>query len=319
MHKLHLININAGSYPKDRPICEKLANFNNCLVDITQHTVLIYDKNGTIRFRCDLKTIEEDFMSTTFMGRYEDGKSFRIVRPGGSFSEGNDLTFGGMSGDEYAVHFSMVDENAPDKVDYETNNDTTFISSAESKAEILVLTADQCKNLQPEMAIDYIKRFLKMITEIGFEFIKFEHIQNIVYGINLAIEFSIIDKNEGYKVLNSLKLSFLSRKQSRYENGNNTMNVNAVRSVEIIPNFQLNEGYLVAVFNHDGGNRNIQMVPKQMKTISRAEKMIKLQGFGVDSHGVAFSDYAISLYFSDYDIEHAELFMLDRNIRIEYR
>ena len=121
MKKLHLIEVNPGQYSKDKPIYELLKTFNNALIDLSENSLTIKTKESKI-FKTRLSKIEEDFMSETFQGIYEDGTPFRLIREG-SFAreliaaQGKDesLSFGDMTGSGYAVHFDLVDVSARDK------------------------------------------------------------------------------------------------------------------------------------------------------------------------------------------------------------
>ena len=123
MRKLHLTRINPGNYSKDKSICERLKTFNNGLIELTDTSVTIIAKDQK-NFKSSLHKTEEDFLSETFQGSFEDGTSFRLIRPGGVGLEIMEakgdveiLTFGGMTGDGYAVDFDLVAKSEPDKQD----------------------------------------------------------------------------------------------------------------------------------------------------------------------------------------------------------
>ena len=271
-------------------------------------------------------------MSETFQGFYEDGSPFRLIKPGGVAKQimslqgqGESISFGGMTGDGYAVHFNIVELTEPDKNDYSESRDTVFTSSTESKAETLVMTADSLHEFNPKMAQEHISRFMNLLTENEIELVKFEHIQNIVYGFVLAIRLNMIDEATANEKLNRIKLRFASKDHIRYENGIHVSGPHggAGRGIQIVPNFELKEGYLVTIYNQDGlhplwGN-NIQMAPKQMKVVRKSENEIELRGFGHDMFGNTFSDYGMTLKLYDGELEKCTLHMFDRNIDIEYQ
>ena len=330
MKKLRLNKINLGNYSKDKTICERLKNFNNGLIEISDRLIVI-KINDNQTFTSSLQATEQDFMSETFQGTYEDGTNFRLIRPGGVAREimnakgnGESLTFGGMTGDGYAVHFEMVESTEPDNNEFEENQNTEFVSSTESKAETLVMTADSLHEMNPEMAKEHINRFINLIQENEIEIVKFEHVQNIGYGLVLAMRLSILDESTASEILSKVKLRYHSSDHLRYENDIHVSGPHggAGRGVEITPNFKLKEGYLVTVYNQDNlhpvWGDNIQMAPKQMKVINKTDNEIQLRGFGEDAMGNTFEDYAVSIHFSNNEIDHMKLHMLDRGIVIKY-
>lgn len=70
--------------------------------------------------------------------------------------------------------------------------------------------------------------------------------------------------------------------------------------------------------NHPVWVDNIQMATKIMKFVEETDMRISLRGFGNDSMGASFSDYGISLYKFEQDINSIHLCMYDRNITIAY-
>lgn len=330
MKKLKLTKINPGNYSKDKVIYERLKTFNNGLVEITTSSIVVKTKDNKT-FQSSLYKTEEDFMSETFQGQYEDGTAFRLIKPGGVAKnimelrgESENVSFGGMTGDGYAVHFELAIESSPDNNDFKESGDTEFTSSTESKAETLVMTADSLQEINPKIASEHISRFMNLLEQNEIEVVKFEHVQNIIYGFVLAIRLSVIDEETANNKLNKLKLRFLSSDHLRYENNVHVSGPHggAGRGIEVVPNFKLKEGYLVTVYNQDGNHpfwgNNIQMAAKQMKVINRTTSEIQLQGFGTDPLGNSFSDYALSIHLSGNDIDHIKLHMLDRGIIIKY-
>ncbi len=330
MKKLHLTKVNPGNYSKDKPIYERLKTFNNGLVEISPTNITVKTKDNKT-FTSNLRKTEQDFMSETFQGTFEDGTAFRLILPGGVAKEimqlqgaGDSISFGGLTGDGYAVHFDLVNQTDPDTNDFQESRDTEFTSSTDSKAETLVMTADSLQEINPKMAAEHISRFMNLLKENEIEVVKFEHIQNIIYGFVLAIRLSMIDEETANEKLSQLKLRFLSSDHLRYENNIHVSGPHggAGRGVEIVPNFKLKEGYLVTIYNQDGNHpfwgNNIQMATKQMKVINKTENEIQLRGFGTDPLGNSFSDYALSIHLSGNDIDHIKLHMLDRGIIIKY-
>ena len=121
MKKLHLDGVNPGNYPQHRSICERLITFNNGFVDLSDTSISIKTKSNQA-FKSNLRKTEQDDMSETYQGTFEDGTTFRLIRPGKTARNifaiqgiAETLSFGGMSGDSYAVHFDLVPATHPDK------------------------------------------------------------------------------------------------------------------------------------------------------------------------------------------------------------
>lgn len=331
MRKLKLTKSNPGNYSRDKLVVERVKLFNNSFIEVTENKIIIKSKDNKT-FSSELKKTEEDFITETFQGVYEDGTTFRLIRPGGIAkqimtlqSESESITFGGMTDDGYAVHFEIVDTSEPDKNNYIESRNTEFISSTESKAETLVMTADSLHEINPKMACDHLTRFMNLLEENETELVKFKHIKNIIYGFVLAIRLNLINEDNAREKLIKLKLRFVSKDHLRYENGIHISGPHggAARGIEIVPNFDLKDGYIVTIYNRDGlhplwGN-NIQMAPKQMKIIHKTENEIELRGFGFDQFGNKFSDYGMTLAINDGQLQKCILHMYDRNIDIEYQ
>jgi hypothetical protein len=121
MKKLHLTKANSGNYPLDKPIFERFCSFNNGLFEINSNSLIVNTKDNK-NFSCSLTKIEEDSLSETFQGITEEGTYFRIVQPGGIAKRIIEargigtLSFGGMKGDSYAVHFNVVSSDSPDSL-----------------------------------------------------------------------------------------------------------------------------------------------------------------------------------------------------------
>lgn len=114
MKRLKLLNVIPGSYQKDQKVIERLKLFNNAIVELTDEKIIITLDN--FKFSSKLKKTEEDLTTETFQGSYEDGSSFRLVRPNtvakkmlSAKGYGDSVTFGGMTGDGYAVNFDLVE------------------------------------------------------------------------------------------------------------------------------------------------------------------------------------------------------------------
>ncbi len=333
MKKLKLVNVIPGSYPKDRVVIERIKTFNNGMVDLTDDMIIIKTCDNQ-KFSSSLRKIEEDTWFYTFLGSFEDGSNFTIVKLKEVYQALNkeeSFIFGGMTGDGYGLTFHLVHLSEPDtdKDDVNENRKTLFTSAEGSKAETLVLSADSFHEINPQMAKEHIERFMNLLSENESEFLRFNHVQNIIYGFELAILLGVINEDSANQKIRDLKFRFYSTDHIRIENGVPTQrsirgdNKGANRLIEIIPNFELKEGYLVTIYNQDGNypisGNNIQMAPKQMEIIHKTENKIELRGFGTDVFGTTFSDYGMTLELINQMVIGCIAHMYDRDIDIEYK
>jgi len=119
-------------------------------------------------------------------------------------------------------------------------------------------------------------------------------------------------------------LKFLSTDHIRYQNGVDVSghNFNCKRGIKIETNINGDVGYTVTMHNMDGNHPvwgdNIQMAPKQMKIIDSANSKTVLRGFGQDAMGSPFSDYGITIYHPQVEVDKIVLHMHDRGVDIEY-
>lgn len=121
-----------------------------------------------------------------------------------------------------------------------------------------------------------------------------------------------------------LNFVFKSSDHIRYQNGKHVSGPHgrAGRAVKVEPNIDGFEGFTVTIYNLDGNHpvwqNNVQMTPKQMKIISKTINQIVLRGYGHDMMGAAFSDYGLTIYFTNYEVEKCVLHLHDRLVDIEY-
>ena len=330
LNKLHLKSINPGSFSNDKGIYQRLITYNNGFIELNDNYVTITSKDNST-FRSDLRKTEKNFTSATYIGKYEDGKSFRLIRPDGEarilmlkLQKPERICFASMTGDGYAVHFDLVNKSEPDNFEHEQAQNEMSTSVTESKAETLVMTASRFKDMLPDIAKEYLGRFMNLLDHSKVEIIKFDYIQNILYGYSLAVLFSLLDEQSANQKLNNMKLRFFSSDHLRYENGIHVSGPHggAARVVEIVPNFQKKEGYIVTIFNQDNNHpffgNNVQMSPKQMRVINKTPSEIKLRGFGKDNFGSSYQDYGITICFSGLEIDHIKLHLLDKGVVIKY-
>ena len=334
MKKLHLKTVSIGNYSKDNKIRKRLVAFNNGLIELSETSIEITAKDGR-RLTSSLTsagslTKESKVMSLgIFHGSYEDGTSFRLSRPTDWFKEiitergqPQNITFGDMTGDGYAVTFDLVETTEPDIGDVPVNQGTGLISPSDSKAEQLVYAADAVENTDPNGAVGYIRRFLSLVQENEIEIVKFEHTQNIIYGFILAVRLSIIDEETANDILGELKLNYTSSNSIRYENGIHIMGSDSANRtrIEIAPNFITKEGYLVTIYGQEhGGNDSFSLSKIQMKSTHKSITEIVLKGFGYSDWGEPFEDYGLSIKLKENCIQEISFRPWDgRDIEIKY-
>lgn len=119
------------------------------------------------------------------------------------------------------------------------------------------------------------------------------------------------DTHLGNKNEQQLEHDFVFRSSDhlRYENGRHVSGPHggAPRAMKVEPNISGDEGYIVTMFNIDGGQAVVQMAPKQMKLISTDDEKIQLKGYGRDAAGASFTDYGLTIYHDNGNIEKCVL------------
>ncbi|MEH1009453.1 hypothetical protein VDP25_17070 [Winogradskyella sp. ECml5-4] len=112
--KLKLDSANPGSISKDNAIFEWIKSFDQAELNISESTIEIIPKSGKI-LKSELKKVEEDFLSETYQGTFDNNTPFRVIRPGKESrfimdltGDVDTLTIANMSGNGYAVHFDVI-------------------------------------------------------------------------------------------------------------------------------------------------------------------------------------------------------------------
>jgi len=168
-------------------------------------------------------------------------------------------------------------------------------------------------DLEPEIIDDLLTKLIKKIQTGSNNDVVSELMNELGYPTGNVTNDTLFEK-----------LMFISTDHIRYQNGNDVSghNYNCNRGVKIEPNKEEKVGYIVSIYNMDGNHPvwgdNLQMAPKQMKIETQNEDKIVLRGFGTDSMGASFSDYGMTVYLKNKQIEKAVLHMYDRGVDIEY-
>jgi hypothetical protein len=130
---------------------------------------------------------------------------------------------------------------------------------------------------------------------------------------------------------------FVSNSHLRYENGVQVNDLQVCRRAVKIEaningckgyNIKGGEGYIVTVFNLDGNHPvwgdNVQVSPKPMKIITQSFDKVVLRGYKVEAMSpfgwmdVDLSDYGLSVFHNNGEVEKCILHMYDRKADIEY-
>lgn len=106
-HHIVLIKTNYGNRPSEHDICEKIAKYNNAECSISDNYLKLSIEKKILE--TSLTTFEEDFLTTTWLGRYKNDMPFRVVRPSNLYHKynlgDNYITIASTFHDGYAVHF----------------------------------------------------------------------------------------------------------------------------------------------------------------------------------------------------------------------
>lgn len=124
---------------------------------------------------------------------------------------------------------------------------------------------------------------------------------------------------------------FHSTSHQRYQNGSPVMglqncertvslekNTNGCKGYRITPG----DGYIVKIFNDDLGKPN--MSDKPMRVVAKSADKVELRGYPLDAMGpfgwieVDYSDYGITIYYQNGNVEKCVFHMFDRDVDLEY-
>lgn len=108
-HCIVLIRTNYGSRLSEHDICERIAKYDNAECTISDNYLKLSRDNDI--FETKLEVFEEDSLTKTWLGKYEDGTDFRVVRPNTLYRENNlgdeYITIASTYHNGYAVHFLL--------------------------------------------------------------------------------------------------------------------------------------------------------------------------------------------------------------------
>lgn len=124
-----------------------------------------------------------------------------------------------------------------------------------------------------------------------------------------------------YEKLKDFK--FTSSSHSRYENKTLVGTIDdCYRGISIIENPVEDSKYFATIYILDDEKSrwgdNIQMSTKQMQIEQSNNSSIQLRGYGEDTMGNTFTDYGITIYIDDNDVQKVVLHLFDRNVEMHY-
>ncbi|WP_055443659.1 hypothetical protein [Lacinutrix himadriensis] len=145
---------------------EKAIGFENCEVDISNKHLRITN-NGTELLNSELKLLEEDFSTISYLGKYENGIEFRVIRPTdlslanlkNRFNCETAFSMASVDPSGYAVHFILSKSNQESNIGKVVEKGKTEQIQRLVDGSIMALQA----NLQSNF-IDYSKRILSLVS-----------------------------------------------------------------------------------------------------------------------------------------------------------
>ena len=146
---------------------EKAIGFENCEVDISNKHLRITN-NGTELLNSELKLYEEDFSTISYLGKYDNGIEFRVIRPTdlslanlkNRFDCETAFSIASVDPSGYAVHFILSKSNQNPNIGKVVEKGKTEQIQRLVDGSIMALQA----NLQSNF-IDFSKRILSLISD----------------------------------------------------------------------------------------------------------------------------------------------------------
>lgn len=315
MNKLQLSEVNPGSFSSENTTFELIKTFNNSLIDFSEQHLKIFVGKEEKPFETDLEQkIGNPFM-VTYIGTIEPRTSFRVIlspemvqrtiQSELAIGEPDLITFASMSGEGFAVHFKLINSDNHDTSNFKESLGSAFFkSNTESKAEALIYAAVDVYSIDPNMAMDYINRFSKLIEADPFELLKFQSIENIFVGYDIGLELGLFEEDYVCDTIQNMELVFVSSKHLGIDN-NVTLKcfsddpqgyIHYETIIRIVPNFDIKKGYLVSINNQDSNHPfwgdQCPLKVATMGVISKSRNKIVLDFVDFDSD---FTDIEIPI------------------------
>jgi len=146
---------------------EKAIGFENCEVEISKKRLRII-KNGVELLNSELKLLEEDFSTISYLGKYSNEVEFRVIRPTelslenlkNRFDCETAFSVASVDPSGYAVHFILSKSNQ--------NPNVGKVVEKGKKEQIQKLIDGSIMALQANLKssfIDFSKRILSLISD----------------------------------------------------------------------------------------------------------------------------------------------------------
>ena len=150
-------------------------SFQNCLVEIDENNITIYDDEKII-LKSQLSKFEDEFHTTSYKGKFNDNEPFRIIRPKDFALENvkaehkciSAFSIASINPDGFAIHFILTEKN-------DIRNNNSIEKGNEEQIQrliegcILALQNELYQNF-----VDYSKRILNLINE-GSDLLKYQN------------------------------------------------------------------------------------------------------------------------------------------------
>lgn len=155
--------------------------FNNALVEILESQLTVKTAGGKL-YNYPLQYSEQDFMSTTHLGKFANGTPFRLIQRKGAsleiakakFGAVGAFTIGSISPNGWAIHFYLTTEKDV--------RDVAIVESG-SNDQIQKLIDGSLMSLQFNMSqkfVEFSKRLLLMIEKEPSQLLKFNRAKEFV-------------------------------------------------------------------------------------------------------------------------------------------
>lgn len=150
-------------------------SFQNCLVEIDDESIIVYE-NEKIILKSQLSKFEDEFHTTSYKGKFNDNEPFRIIRPKDFTLENvknehnciSAFSIASINPDGFAIHFILT------KKDDIRNKNSTDRGNDEQIQRLIEGCILALQNELYQKFIDYSKRILNIINE-GSDLLKYQN------------------------------------------------------------------------------------------------------------------------------------------------
>ena len=150
-------------------------SFQNCLVEIDDENIIVYE-NEKIILKSQLSKFEDEFHTTSYKGKFNDNEPFRIIRPKDFALENvknehnciSAFSIASINPDGFAIHFILT------KKDDIRNTKSTDKGNEEQIQRLIDGCILALQNELYQNFVDYSKRILNLINE-GSDLLKYQN------------------------------------------------------------------------------------------------------------------------------------------------